>query len=103
MKEGKIAAFAVFVSALILGWIFYFWRNIMKNIKSFRTLTVTAIMSALGFVLMLLEFPLPMLIPSFIKFDFSELPAIITSFVSSVMEMLSNDATSSVLSTITGA
>ncbi len=42
-------------------------------------MTVTAIMSALGYILMLLEFPLP-IIPSFIKLDFSEIPAIITSF-----------------------
>ena len=54
----------------------------MKATKKFnlRALIVMAIMSALGYVLMLLEFPLPMVIPSFIKFDFSELPAIITSF-----------------------
>ena len=54
----------------------------MKAAKKFnlRALIVMAIMSALGYVLMLLEFPLPMVIPSFIKFDFSELPAIITSF-----------------------
>ena len=54
----------------------------MLKIKkiNLRALIVMAIMSALGYVLMLLEFPLPMIIPSFIKFDFSELPAIITSF-----------------------
>ncbi|MBE6798735.1 MAG: ECF transporter S component [Ruminococcaceae bacterium] len=54
----------------------------MKTVKkvNLRALVVMAIMSALGYVLMLLEFPLPMLIPPFIKFDFSELPAIITSF-----------------------
>lgn len=45
-----------------------------------RTLTVTAIMSALGVILQVLEFALPSLIPSFIKLDFSELPALITSF-----------------------
>ncbi len=45
-----------------------------------RNICVTAILGAVGFVLMLLEFPLPMLIPSFIKFDFSELPALIASF-----------------------
>ena len=47
--------------------------------KKIRALTGTAIMSALGYILMLLEFPLP-IIPSFIKLDFSEIPAIITSF-----------------------
>ena len=45
-----------------------------------RAVCVTAIMGALGAVLMLLEFPLPMLIPPFIKLDFSELPALITTF-----------------------
>lgn len=45
-----------------------------------RALTVTAIMGALGTVLMSLEFSIPALIPPFIKLDFSELPALITSF-----------------------
>ncbi len=48
--------------------------------KNTRKLVITAIMSALAFVLMLLEFPVPFLIPNFIKFDFSELPALICSF-----------------------
>ena len=47
------------------------------NIKS---LAVVAIMGSIGFILMVLEFPMPFLIPPFIKFDFSELPAIITAF-----------------------
>ena len=47
------------------------------NIKS---VAVVAIMGAIGFILMVLEFPMPFLIPPFIKFDFSELPAIITAF-----------------------
>ena len=45
-----------------------------------RNITVTAIMGAVGFILMMLEFPLSFIIPSFIKFDFSELPALITAF-----------------------
>lgn len=45
-----------------------------------RAFAVTAIMGAVGFVLMLLEFPLPFIIPSFIKLDFSEIPALITAF-----------------------
>lgn len=45
-----------------------------------KYLAVIGIMGALGFVLMLLEFPLPFIIPGFIKFDFSELPALITAF-----------------------
>ncbi len=50
----------------------------MKNQK-IRNLTVTAVMGAIGAALMFFEIPLPFM-PSFIKFDFSELPAILTSF-----------------------
>lgn len=50
----------------------------MKKINV-RTITATALFGALGFVLMMLEFGLP-IIPSFIKFDFSELPALLAAF-----------------------
>ena len=45
-----------------------------------RKLTVTAMLSAVGCVLMMLDFPLPMLIPAFVKMDVSELPALLASF-----------------------
>lgn len=45
-----------------------------------KSVAIVAIMGAIGFILMVLEFPMPFLIPPFIKFDFSELPAIITAF-----------------------
>ncbi len=48
--------------------------------RNIHNLSVTAIMGAIGFILMMLEFPLSFIIPSFIKFDFSELPALITAF-----------------------
>ncbi len=48
--------------------------------KNVHNLTVTAIMGTIGFILMMLEFPLSFIIPSFIKFDFSELPALVTAF-----------------------
>ncbi|MCR5262563.1 MAG: ECF transporter S component [Clostridiales bacterium] len=51
-----------------------------KSLSYIRYITVTAIMAAVAAVLQLLEFPLPMLIPPFIKFDFSELPALISAF-----------------------
>ena len=51
----------------------------MKN-QNVHKIAITAIMGAVGFVLMMLEFPLAFIIPSFIKFDFSELPALITGF-----------------------
>ncbi len=44
-----------------------------------RKLTVTAIMSALSYALMMIQFPVPFM-PFFIEFDISELPALITSF-----------------------
>lgn len=54
--------------------------NMTKTKKTdLRAIAVTAIMGALGTVLMVLEFSLP-IIPSFIKLDFSELPALIASF-----------------------
>ena len=48
--------------------------------EEMKKLAFCALFGALGFVLMLLEFPLP-IIPSFVKLDFSELPALIVSFV----------------------
>ena len=44
-----------------------------------RALTVTAMFSAIAFVLMFLDFSVP-LIPSFVKMDVSELPALLTAF-----------------------
>lgn len=52
-----------------------------KTNTNVRKLAVTAMLSALAAVLMFLEFPIPVLIPSFVKFDFSELPALIAAFV----------------------
>ena len=45
-----------------------------------RARVVTAMLSAVGCVLMMLDFPLPMLIPSFVKMDVSELPALLAAF-----------------------
>ena len=52
----------------------------MNNKQNLRAICATGVLSALGFVLMLLEFPLSFVMPSFIKLDFSELPALIASF-----------------------
>jgi len=46
-----------------------------------RRISVVALMSALGFVLMLLEFPLPFIIPEFVKLDFSEVPVLLTAYM----------------------
>ena len=50
------------------------------EVSKIRWMAVTAMMGAMATVLMMLDFSVPMLMPSFIKFDFSELPALIASF-----------------------
>ncbi len=45
-----------------------------------RNLCITAMLSAIAFVLMFLEFPIPALIPPFVKMDFSDLPALLGAF-----------------------
>lgn len=51
----------------------------MKNEK-LSWITKVAILSAMAFVLMLLEFPLPFIAPSFYELDFSEVPVLIGAF-----------------------
>ena len=53
-------------------------KNALNGSKV-RKLCGTAMLGAVAYVLMFLEFPIP-IIPSFIKMDFSELPALIASF-----------------------
>ena len=53
-------------------------RNVVYGSR-IRKLCGTAMLGAVAYVLMFLEFPVP-LIPGFIKMDFSELPALIASF-----------------------
>lgn len=50
----------------------------MKTAK-YRGLATTAMLGAVGFVLMFIEISVPIM-PGFIKFDFSELPALLASF-----------------------
>ena len=45
-----------------------------------RKIVMTAMLSAIAFLLMFVEFPIPALIPAFVKMDFSELPALIATF-----------------------
>ena len=49
-----------------------------KKVKT-NHITVTAMLSALAFVLMYIEISVPVM-PSFVKFDFSDLPALIGAF-----------------------
>lgn len=47
---------------------------------SARNMAVAGMLSAVAFVLMFLDFPIPMLIPPFVKMDFSDLPALLGAF-----------------------
>ncbi len=51
---------------------------------STRKIAIIGVFSAISFVLMLLEFPLP-IAPSFYKFDFSDIPALIGGFAAGPM------------------
>lgn len=54
--------------------------TMQKEKGNIRTIAVTGMLGALATILMYLEFPIPMLIPPFIKFDFSELPALLAAY-----------------------
>lgn len=51
-----------------------------QGVGNVRYLTVTAMLSAIAFVLMFFDFSIPVLIPNFIKMDLSDLPALVGSF-----------------------
>ena len=55
-------------------------EDITMKKNTTHNLTVAAMLSAVAFILMFIEFPLPMLIPSFVKMDFSDLPALLGAF-----------------------
>ena len=48
--------------------------------STYRAIAVTGILGGAAAVLMMLSFPLPAVIPGFIKMDFSELPALLAAF-----------------------
>ena len=52
----------------------------MKSMKKTQTVVLTAMLAAVAGVLMSLEFPLP-LMPPFYKIDFSDVPAILATFL----------------------
>ena len=55
-------------------------QNGGRTTSHVRAVAITAMLSAVAFVLMFLDFSLPFLIPSFVKMDFSELPAVLAAF-----------------------
>jgi riboflavin transporter FmnP len=54
-------------------------RTAKQSRMSVRYLTITAMLSAIAFILMFLDFSVPVM-PAFIKMDLSELPALIGTF-----------------------
>ena len=54
-------------------------RSAVRGTTNVRYVTVTAMLSAIAFILMFLDFSVPIM-PSFIQMDLSELPALIGSF-----------------------
>ena len=65
-----------------------------KSKISTRSIVVTAMLSAIAFVLMFIEFPIPIM-PSFVKLDISDLPALLGAFalgpwIGVVIELLKN-------------
>lgn len=53
--------------------------NAMRR-SSTHNLVVAAMLSAVAFILFFIEFPIPALIPEFVKMDFSDLPALLGAF-----------------------
>ena len=51
-----------------------------RAISRTHKLTVTAMLSTVAFLLMFIEFPIPALIPSFVKLDISDLPELLAAF-----------------------
>ena len=54
--------------------------NVSARRNRTHKLTVTAMLSAVAFILMFIEFPIPALIPSFVKLDISDLPELLAAF-----------------------
>ena len=88
----------------------YYIRKGVFFIMSLSTKThkiaVTAILSALATFLMFISFPIPFLIPPFVKMDFSELPALLAAFsmgpVSGVMVCLVKNLINLLFTTTSG-
>ncbi len=56
-----------------------------KSRINVRTMAIVAILSAIAYVLMFMEFSVP-LMPGFIKMDLSDLPALIGTFATGPVE-----------------
>ena len=54
--------------------------SLAADVRRSHRLAVAAMLSAVAFVLMYVEFPIPALIPAFIKLDVSDLPELLAAF-----------------------
>lgn len=77
-----------------------------SRVSRTHKLVVTAMLGAVAFVLQMLEFPMPFLIPSFVQMDFSELPGLLAAFsigpVSGVSVCLIKNVIKVIFKTTTG-
>ncbi len=55
-------------------------NTVSKSATNTHKLVVAAMLSAVAFALMFIEFPIPALIPSFVKMDISDLPELLGAF-----------------------
>ncbi len=81
-----IALILLILSAFIISYGFELYarkrdakNGAVEDILSTRKVAIIGVFAAISFVLMLFEFPLPFA-PSFYKFDFSDIPALIGGF-----------------------
>ncbi len=87
-----IALIVLIIAAFAVGYIFEKLARRKENeterssegLFSTRKIAIIGVFSAISFVLMLFEFPLPFA-PSFYKFDFSDIPALIGGFAAGPM------------------
>lgn len=76
-----LVAFSILSGLLLISLLFetHFCKGRVR-LSSAKYLCTVAVCAALASILMILEFPLPFLVPSFYKLDASELPVMICGF-----------------------
>lgn len=65
---------------LTLEWIDQKGEIVMKKNQNIRKTVITAVLSSIAYLLMMLDFPFPGF-PSFLKIDFSEIPALLAAII----------------------
>ena len=75
-----------------------------RAVSRTHKLTVTAMLSTVAFLLMFIEFPIPALIPAFVKLDISDLPELLAAFslgpiYGVIVTLLKNEGTGTTIGT----